>query len=87
MKINGYKTASTGGNIIYHNLEAGEHIITKADVNNLFYIDLVTAGSKIHQHIYTINDNMIHDLCGRKHQLSTNKNSIYIMGNKKHLEY
>lgn len=87
VKINGNKTASIGGNIIYHDLEAGEQIITKADVNNLFYIDLMPIGSNIQQQIYTTSNNTPYDLSGKSCQIFTNKNNIYIKENKKYLKH
>ena len=47
IKIDGEKISSNRGNVIYHTLKAGTHEITKADVNNLFYIDLLPNMSAI----------------------------------------
>lgn len=80
VKINGNKTASTGGNIIYSNLETGKHVITKADVNNLFYINLSSTGTHIHPSTYRSN-NICHDLSGKI--VSSPIRGIHIEGNKK----
>lgn len=84
VKINGNKIASTGGNIIYHNLEAGEQIITKADVNNLFYINLSSIETLIHPNTDRSN-NICYDLSGRI--ASSPIRDIHIEGNKKVLTH
>lgn len=80
VKIDGNKTASTGGNIIYCNLEAGKHVITKADVNNLFYINLSSIDTHIRPNTYSSNTTC-YDLSGK--MASTPVRGIYIEGNKK----
>lgn len=42
IRIDGTKISSSTSNIITYNLEAGAHALTKADTNNLFYINLTT---------------------------------------------
>ena len=84
VKINGNKTASAGGNIIYSNLETGKYVITKADVNNLFYINLSSIGTHIHPNTYR-NNNICYDLSGKI--ASSPIRGIHIEGNKKVLTH
>ena len=84
VKINGNKTASAGGNIIYSNLETGKYVITKADVNNLFYIKLSSIGTHIHPNTYR-NNNICYDLSGKI--ASSPIRGIHIEGNKKVLTH
>ncbi len=80
IKIDGEKISSNRGNVIYHTLKAGTHEITKADVNNLFYIDLLPNMSAIKNQEQTYRT-IYRDLGGRI--VYPHVRGIYIRNGKK----
>ncbi len=85
IKIDGQTVSSTSGSTITCTLEAGEHVLTKADVNYLFYINLTPLSStKISNVALEKSLGTKYDLSGRK--IGTlRKGEVYILDGKKYL--
>ena len=85
IKIDGKKiSAVSGSNIITYTLPAGEHKLTKADKNDLFYINL-TSTSGLNEIKTDRTDGTIYDLLGRP----VNKpqpGNIYIQNGRKFIK-
>ena len=84
IKIDGTKVVSTSGNIITSVLNAGSHELTKADSNNLFYINLTSSNpTGINETLNDVadEDGVIYDLSGRV--VKNPQRGIYIRNGKK----
>lgn len=84
IKIDGTKVVSTSGNIITYVLNAGSHELTKADSNNLFYINLTSSNpTGINEALNDAadEDGIIYDLSGRV--VKNPQRGIYIRNGKK----
>lgn len=84
IKIDDTKVVSTSGNIITYVLNAGSHELTKADSNNLFYINLTSSNpTGINEALNDAadEDGIIYDLSGRV--VKNPQRGIYIRNGKK----
>ena len=85
IKIDGTKVVSASGNIITSVLNAGSHELTKADSNNLFYINLTSSNpTGINEALNDVadEDGVIYDLSGRVVR-NPQKGTFYIRNGKK----
>lgn len=82
VKIDGQKVNATNGNIIEYKLAKGSHTITKADSNNLFYINMKGGTSTGLQLTPDTTEGLIYDLMGRIIP-QPEKGQVYIQNGKK----
>ena len=80
VKINGDKVTSEDDNTISYKLEAGTHVVTKADTHNLFYINLIGQSTGIEDLFGDDNqeDGPIYDLSGRPIMTSLTSYSLMV---------
>lgn len=83
IKIDGTKVATTDGYVLTYELAAGSHTLTKADSNNLYYINM-SGGNGIEDVLIDTDnaDAPVYDLMGRRVN-TLQRGKIYIKSGKK----